>query len=334
MIVSQITSYFVRPKGCLILENCSRRSKDKAYLSHIENYRHKKLEYWVTLLCVLITIQIMCIHEVNAQDTSSPKKISSLSLLASDNPLENGAEGQTMDSDALLRSQLLTEARSSLFDSTNYVVLPKGVFVRQKDGDVPAHSVVISKQLQIGRHEVTQLQWEAIMGYNPSDVVNPYNPVESISWFEVNAFMDSLNSQYSDAFKYRLPTEAEWEYACLAGSISTLPIDEAAWFYDNSDERPHPVKQKAPNLWGLYDMRGNVWEWVSDWYALYDPKNNIDPESPGEGRARIIRGGSWWSPAEITTCTHRGNLAPDYKAIILGFRVVREANIEINTADY
>lgn len=217
-----------------------------------------------------------------------------------------------------------TAAFASLFDSTSYVSLPKGVFIRKKDGDVPAHSVAISRTIEIAVHEVTQTQWESVMGYNPSDVVNPYNPVESISWFEVQAFIDSLNAHKSDSYVYRLPTEAEWEYACLGGTIRSQNIEEVAWFSENSGERPHPIKQLRPNEWGLYDMRGNVWEWIDDWYALYDPRENIDPVSPGSGRARIIRGGSWWSPAEITTCSHRGNLAPDYKAIILGFRLVRE----------
>ncbi|MBX2819710.1 MAG: formylglycine-generating enzyme family protein [Rhodothermaceae bacterium] len=215
-------------------------------------------------------------------------------------------------------------AMASLFDSTSYVSLPKGVFIRKKDGDVPAHSVVISKEIEIGIHEVTQVQWESVMAYNPSDVVNPYNPVESISWFEVQHFLDSLNVLKTDAYTYRLPTEAEWEYACLAGTVGAGQVNDVAWYNGNSEERPHPIKQRYPNSWGLYDMRGNVWEWVQDWYALYEPDDNVDPVSLDTGRARIIRGGSWWSPAEITTCSHRGNLAPDYKAIILGFRVVRE----------
>ena len=215
-------------------------------------------------------------------------------------------------------------AMASLFDSTSYVSLPKGVFIRKKDGDVPAHSVVISKDIEIGIHEVTQLQWESVMAYNPSDVVNPYNPVESISWFEVQQFLDSLNVHKTDVYTYRLPTEAEWEYACLAGTVGAGQVNDVAWYNENSEERPHPIKQLHPNSWGVYDMRGNVWEWVQDWYALYEPDNNVDPVSLSAGRARIIRGGSWWSPAEITTCSHRGNLAPDYKAIILGFRLVRE----------
>ena len=140
-------------------------------------------------------------------------------------------------------------ARASLYDSTQYITLPKGVFIRKRDGDVPAHSVVISKEIQIGIHEVTQVQWEAVMGYNPSDVVNPYNPVESISWFEVQSFIDSLNVHSADTYAYRLPTEAEWEYACLAGTVSSGQISDVAWFNENSEERPHPIKQLEPNRW-------------------------------------------------------------------------------------
>ena len=215
-------------------------------------------------------------------------------------------------------------ALASLFDAASYVRLPEGAFMRNKDGDVPAHNVVISRAIEIAVHEVTQLQWESVMGYNPSDVVNPFNPVESVSWFEVQAFLDSLNTFKQDPYLYRLPSEAEWEYACLAGTKGSIQVHHVAWYNENSDERPHPIKQLEPNQWGLYDMRGNVWEWVQDWYGLYDPKENVNPLSPGSGRARIIRGGSWWSPEEMTTCSHRGNLAPDYKAIILGFRLVRE----------
>ena len=214
-------------------------------------------------------------------------------------------------------------AHMSLFDSKSYVVIGPGHFIRTKDGDVPAHEVTLSKTIEIGKREVTQAQWESVMGYNPSDVVNPFNPVESISWYEVQAFLDSLNTA-PGAFIYRLPTEAEWEFACRAGATSQQSISEAAWYLDNSGEKPHPVGHKMPNEWGLYDMKGNVWEWVQDWYGLYNPDHNVDPGSPEEGRARIIRGGSWWSPAELTTCSYRGNLAPDYKAIILGFRLVRE----------
>ena len=218
---------------------------------------------------------------------------------------------------------------ASLFDSTSYIQLSPGTFIRSQDGDIPAHNVSIMKDIQIGINEVTQAQWEVIMGYNPSDVINPYNPVESISWFEVNAFIDSLNVISRDSFVYRLPTEAEWEYACHAGASGASTLHEVAWFSENAEERPHPVRQKKANKWGLYDMQGNVWEWVQDWYGLYDPENNIDPIPPSSGRARIIRGGSWWSPAEITTCSHRGNLAPDYKAIILGFRLVRERPVVV-----
>lgn len=222
------------------------------------------------------------------------------------------------------KSRLLALAKASLFDDASYVRIPAGHFERRGEGSVPTHTVIISRTIEMGLYEVTQAQWEAVMGFNPSSEPGPFNPVESVSWYQVQAFMDSLNSFQEGPLLYRLPTEAEWEYACVAGSRDGTPLQEKAWYAENAGEKHHPVGQKARNEWGIHDMRGNVWEWVQDWYGLYDPEIATDPQSGEEGRSRVIRGGSWWSPADITTCSHRGNLAPDYKATILGFRIVRE----------
>ena len=241
----------------------------------------------------------------------------------------HGMETTTTLGEDVEERHILDKALVSLFASSNYVPVSPGTFERKNDDDPVYHKVSVTKTIEIGRHEVTQAQWAAVMGHNPSDVKNWYNPVESISWFEVQDFLDSLNAYGAQSnepgdFLYRLPTEAEWEYVCRAGSQSRDTLENVAWFNGNAYEKPHPVGHKKPNAWGVFDMQGNVWEWVDDWYGMYDPKQNIDPVSPASGRARIIRGGSWWSPAEESTCSYRGNLAPDYKAIILGFRLVRE----------
>ena len=219
---------------------------------------------------------------------------------------------------------LLDTARKSLFDAASYVSIPPGIFERVGENSGAVHEVAITKLISMGRHEVTQAQWESIMRSNPSDRKGAFHPVESVSWFDAKAFLDSLNAMDSSDFLYRLPTEAEWEYACRANADKEQSLEDAGWYVDNAGESTHRVGQKTPNGWGLFDMRGNVWEWVEDWYGLYDKKADLDPLAVEEGRARIIRGGSWWSPAEFSTCSYRGNLAPDYKATILGFRVVRE----------
>ena len=226
--------------------------------------------------------------------------------------------------DAEAHAMLMTAARASLLDPASYVLIPPGVFLRVDEHRGVRQEVAITRNIAMGRYEVTQAQWESVMGDNPSDRRGPFHPVESVSWHRVQSFLDSLNALDASPVMYRLPTEAEWEYACRANEVEAFDPEPAAWYIENAGETTHPVGRKTPNAWGLFDMRGNVWEWVEDWYTLYDLTEDMDPVVTEKGRARVIRGGSWWSPVEYTTCTYRGNLSPDYKATILGFRIVRE----------
>ncbi|GHU48587.1 hypothetical protein AGMMS50289_25360 [Betaproteobacteria bacterium] len=184
----------------------------------------------------------------------------------------------------------------------------------------------------LGKYEVTQGEWEAVMGSNPSKFNGRSNPVEQVSWDDVQTFIQRLNAKEGTR-KYRLPTEAEWEYAARAGTKSTYSFgDDAgqlgayAWYHDNSGNQTHPVGQKKPNPWGLYDMHGNVLEWVNDWYdeSYYSRSASNDPAGPSSGRLRVLRGGSWLGSAGFLRSAYRINhFTPDNRYGIIGFRLAR-----------
>jgi formylglycine-generating enzyme required for sulfatase activity len=190
-----------------------------------------------------------------------------------------------------------------------FVLIPAGEFLMGSNeyGGGRPHTVRISQPFYLGQYEVTQGQWQAIMGNNPSKFQgDPTLPVERVSWEDVQEFIRRLNAQEGSS-KYRLPTEAEWEYAARAGTTTAYSfgddpdrLGDYAWFRDNSDGKTHPVGQKAPNPWQLYDMHGNVWEWVQDLGAPYAAGAAVDPAGPSwnwGSLSRVYRGGSWWGTA-------------------------------------
>lgn len=156
----------------------------------------------------------------------------------------------------------------------------------------PAHRVQITKAFEIGKYEITQAQWQAVMGSNPSTIKGDNRPVETISKQEAHDFLARLNA-LNDGYHYRLPTEAEWEYAARAGSSAAPHLDDVAWYADNSGDETHPVGQKKPNAWGLYDTLGNVREWVEDQYGrdYYSTSPAADPTGPAPGQGGGRRGG-------------------------------------------
>jgi len=226
------------------------------------------------------------------------------------------------------------------------VLIPKGTFVmgspeseegRQKDET--QHEVTISKDYYLGVTEVTQGQYQKVMGKNPSyfkkriirESDSSMYPVEAVSWEDAVEFCKKLSELPKEKAGrvYRLPTEAEWEYACRSGSKSAYSFGESskslgdyAWFDENSRHQTHPVGQKKPNAWGLYDMHGNVIEWCSDyWYGEY-PKGAVsDPSGPRGGSYRVIRGGSGNYTAAFCRSAVRSGLVPSFRDSGLGFRV-------------
>jgi len=196
----------------------------------------------------------------------------------------------------------------------------------------PQHRVKITKACYMGRYEVTQEQWQAIMGSNPSRFKGARNPADSVSWNDCQAFLTRLNEKLANtSMKFSLPTEVQWEYACRAGTTSRYSfaddkasLEEYAWHRGNSGRKTHAVGQKEPNAWGLYDMHGNLWEWCQDWYEsdYYGKSPTDDPTGPTAGSQRVIRGGSWnLSPWSCRSADRDGN-EPDTRGSALGFRVV------------
>ncbi len=181
----------------------------------------------------------------------------------------------------------------------------------------------------MGKFEVTQEQWVKIMGYNRSEGMKERRrPINNVSWFEVQEFLRRLNKMVNTK-RYRLPTEAEWEYAARAGSTAVYSFgDDAsqleayAWYGGNSGKETHPVGQKRQNAWGLYDMHGNVWEWVQDRHGDYNADAVVDPQGPYMGWCRVIRGGSWDNNAGGCRLANRDPYAPANRYCNIGFRLV------------
>ncbi|MBW1994515.1 MAG: SUMF1/EgtB/PvdO family nonheme iron enzyme [Deltaproteobacteria bacterium] len=219
-----------------------------------------------------------------------------------------------------------------------FVYVPPGSFIMGSPFDEPgrgkderAYSVTISKGFFIQTTEVTQRQWHAVMGNNPSafDDCGWECPVESISWYDVQDFIDRLNDIEAPR-SYRLPTEAEWEYAARAGNqgwfcfgSDSNMLKDYAWYKDNSGGQTQPVAQKKPNQWGLYDVHGNVWELCQDWGGEYPKQAAVNPTGPRKGYFRIARGGSWFSAMLQARSANRFYVLPEDRNYTVGFRLIQ-----------
>ncbi len=214
-----------------------------------------------------------------------------------------------------------------------FKLIPAGTFIMgdtRVNKDWTPHEVILTTSFKMGVHEVTQAQYEQVMGVNPSEFKGADNPVEKASWDDAVEFcrrLSDLPAEKAAGNVYRLPTEAEWEYACRAGMTTKYSFgdDESdlgdyAWYGDNSDGSTHPVGGKKPNAWGLYDMHGNVWEWCQDWYWDYPSGSVTDPRGP-RGLYRVFRGGCWYSTAVSCRSAYRSGYDSSFRISRSGFRV-------------
>ena len=188
----------------------------------------------------------------------------------------------------------------------------------------PPHRVRIAKPFYLGIYQVTQEQYEAVMGENPSFFKGAKHPVERVSWGDAAAFCRKVSEKTGETV--RLPTEAEWEYACRAGeptpwNLNDVSFKEKAWHDRNARGRTHPVGELKPNRWGLYDMHGNVCEWCQDWYGAYQAGEQTDPRGPDTGDSRVLRGGAWNSDPTHCRSALRDSLKADDRDDVAGFRV-------------
>ena len=197
-----------------------------------------------------------------------------------------------------------------------------------READERQHEVRISRPFYLGKYEVTQGEWEAVVGPNPSHFreCGARCPVENVSWYDAQEFIRQLQWREAErGHRYRLPTEAEWEYAARAGTTAARygELDGIAWWEGNSRKRLRPVGGKGANAWGLQDMLGNVWEWVGDRDGEYPTEGTTDPRGLGAGSARVNRGGSWNGSARHVRSAHRRYDSPGYRHDDLGFRLAR-----------
>ncbi|RKX24262.1 MAG: hypothetical protein DRP47_11650 [Candidatus Zixiibacteriota bacterium] len=230
--------------------------------------------------------------------------------------------------------------KESFFKSLVFKQLPSGSFMMGVPGgfltiggsERPAHRVRVSS-FELLTTPVTQAMWKHLMNYNPSQFKGEKNPVENVSWEDCQRFIVKLNGQ-DPSYKYYLPTEAQWEYACRAGTVSNFywgdgkswsDVERCCWFNANSNSSTHPVGEKEPNIWGLFDMSGNVWEWCQDgWHNNYKGSPfDCRAWSSSESNLHVVRGGSWNSQDKYCSSVFRQDFEREHMSNSLGFRIVR-----------
>jgi formylglycine-generating enzyme required for sulfatase activity len=229
-----------------------------------------------------------------------------------------------------LRNTLSIDLGSAI--KMHFILIQPGSFLMGSEAgrpdEKPVTKVTITKPFYLGKFEVTQEQWQAVMGTNGSYYTGTNMPVEQVSWNDCQEFIAKLKEKVN-GYDFRLPTEAEWEYACRAGTTTeyshgdgTTNLPDYAWFTANAARRTHPVGERKANPWGLHDIHGNIWEWCQDWYGPYSGADCTDPTGPTSGTTRVIRGGSWSHGARDLWSSFRLKFRSDFRFRSIGVRLV------------
>jgi formylglycine-generating enzyme required for sulfatase activity len=195
-----------------------------------------------------------------------------------------------------------------------------------RDDDETRHQVILTRGFWLAETSCTQALWQAVMGENPSYFKGPQRPVEQVSWEDVQSFIERLNIEQARSaqrtLRFRLPTEAEWEYACRAGTTMAYSFgDEFDPKRANNGGETVAVRSLPPNPWGLYEMHGNIWEWCQDWFGDYPSDPVVDSQGPDTGERRVLRGGSWIHEAQDLRSASRRRLVPGIRYRSFGFRL-------------
>ena len=281
----------------------------QSYTPVLEKKRTNWAGLGVALMVIVVIVAIVFMLNNNSQDISAETFVNEAWT----------NETKTFEANGVSFTMIPVEGGTFTMGATSEMTEPFS-------DEEPTHQVTLSSYY-IGETEVTQALWEAVMGSNPSRFKGDNLPVEKVSWHDCQTFISRLNSLTGKRF--RLPTEAEWEFAARGGNQSrhtqysgSSRIDDVAWYEDNSGYKTHPVKTKQPNELGIYDMTGNVWEWCHDWYDSYSSYAQTDPTGASSGSDRVSRGGSWGDSPRFCRSSYRNSWSPWKLGTNLGLRLV------------